>query len=1663
MSLSNLSLDQYYEIQNNELEAIQSIYMDDFVDLTRKKSSWDKQPQITFEIQVRSLEKEPVESSLTLHIAMTPMYPHTAPEITFKNVENVLDSQLKFLKDEYKKIHRESRGQEYIFDIVTLTQEKLDDFHDKINTKSLEDDRLERIKETNEKMVREEMESQQQIERLKISEQRKIDEIVEKEIAKRQDDDDMLFNPINQINMLPPEEWIISGEAVVFPKVIKAKIPNNSLLKFRAVVNPKPIKLQSDILCFAKHYLVKPYISPDSPLADSLMSSEFMEDFYFLLIDIELDNTYFNTNNGKKEIANLEKILDSLLKVKHDNVNRLYGYTVERTGRNNTTFVWKIKLLTEYAKSYPIGDMIQSVGFVNLATARIWIIRMLEGLEALHRVGIYHKYISVQTIQLVKDSDFGSTVPKLMHPAYGYILLQMLSRYPNKQGSTVSFPVLSWCPPELEKMKNPKPQRTTDIWEMGVLFIQIISGVDTVLNFSSPEEFFENNEMEESLLDFLEKMLNNDPKKRLDTLQLLPMKFLRTNIDLDINRLNLKLEKSTTDLPTFQISKNDTRRLSHSSSGRRSFNIGSRFSLANAASKSRYATDFEEIAVLGKGAYGQVVKARNTLDSRYYAIKKIRHTEEKLSSILSEVMLLASLNHQYVVRYYAAWLEEDFLDENAINSSSEESEGSVISDDESETNEDLFNNSSLMYSKTADFDNSNWDFISNSGYPDIVFANSSNSNENIASELSDIFIRSRRSAEDDSTDSDDSENSATDSIEAHSRNEFKQNKYVTNKIKKKSTLFIQMEYCENRTLYDLIHMENLNKERDEYWRLFRQILEALSYIHSQGIIHRDLKPMNIFIDESRNIKIGDFGLAKNVQRSIDISKLDSSNVAGSVDNLTSAIGTAMYVAVEVLNGKGSYNEKIDMYSLGIIFFEMIYPFSTGMERVNILKGLRSSNVEFPKDFDVNNLRNEKKIISLLLDHNPNKRPGAKSLLNSGWLPVKHQDEVIKEALKSLADPSSPWQQEVRASLFSQSYSLTNDILFDNKQIVTAPFAQILRSQMTEEVIKIFRKHGGIENNEPPRIFPKAPIYGNQNVYEVLDHGGAVLQLQYDLTYPMARYLSKHPNCVSKQFRLQFVYRPPDQLKSSLEPRKFGEIDFDIISASSSQSSFYDAESIKIIDEILTAFPVFEKTNTLFVINHSDILDAVFDFSNIDKAQRSIISRMLSQIGFGKTFKEVKNELKSQLNITSTALNDLELLDFRLDFETAKKRLHKIMVDSRHLKKVDDSLNYVSKVLSFLKPLEVSRNIVLSPLSNYNSAFYKGGIMFQAVYDDGSNRNLIAAGGRYDNLISYFARPSAVQNSGRKRAVGFNLAWETIFGVAQSYFKLAGGNRVKKRNKFLKSTAIDWKPSRCDVLISSFSNSILDTIGVSILNQLWKKDIRADLLYNSYTVDDVVSSAQQDGVEWIILIKQQSYNVPSHKRKYKPLKVKKLSNNLDIDLDVDEFLQLYQHENIIDKGFNEDTLSFGDKHEDYNHWDEGSSASSSQDGDKHNDEVYSTNQKVIYVPNMANRSKKANKREKWVYEDAARKASSVIVTSLSNAPIITIDALRDETMEIIAITSLAQKEEWLRKVFGSANNSTPRSFATSIYNSLSKEASRGNRWAILHSHKTGYSVIIDLQR
>lgn len=75
---------------------------------------------------------------------------------------------------------------------------------------------------------------------------------------------------------------------------------------------------------------------------------------------------------------------------------------------------------------------------------------------------------------------------------------------------------------------------------------------------------------------------------------------------------------------------------------------------------SRYAAEWDELGRIGKGGYGEVVRARNKLDGRIYAIKKIKaKSAAELDGVLSEVMLLSRLNHPYVVRYFSARTEDD--------------------------------------------------------------------------------------------------------------------------------------------------------------------------------------------------------------------------------------------------------------------------------------------------------------------------------------------------------------------------------------------------------------------------------------------------------------------------------------------------------------------------------------------------------------------------------------------------------------------------------------------------------------------------------------------------------------------------------------------------------------------------------------------------------------------------------------------------------------------------------------------------------------------------------------------------------------------------------------------------------------------------------------------
>ncbi len=122
--------------------------------------------------------------------------------------------------------------------------------------------------------------------------------------------------------------------------------------------------------------------------------------------------------------------------------------------------------------------------------------------------------------------------------------------------------------------------------------------------------------------------------------------------------------------------------------------------------------------------------------------------------------------------------------------------------------------------------------------------------------------------------------------------------------------FIVMDYIEGKTLKDLIKKEG-HIEIERAVRIIGEVCEALSYAHKNSVIHRDVKPSNIIIeDKTGKSYITDFGIAKAVSGT----KLTETGVS---------LGTPEYMSPEQFSEKGSIDQRTDIYSLGIVFYEML--------------------------------------------------------------------------------------------------------------------------------------------------------------------------------------------------------------------------------------------------------------------------------------------------------------------------------------------------------------------------------------------------------------------------------------------------------------------------------------------------------------------------------------------------------------------------------------------------------------------------------------------------------------------------------------------------------------------------------------------------------------------
>jgi serine/threonine protein kinase len=207
-------------------------------------------------------------------------------------------------------------------------------------------------------------------------------------------------------------------------------------------------------------------------------------------------------------------------------------------------------------------------------------------------------------------------------------------------------------------------------------------------------------------------------------------------------------------------------------------------------------------------------------------------------------------------------------------------------------------------------------------------------------------------------------------------------------IESSKKIYMVMEYVENENLYKLILRRKKLSEKDAFL-YFRQVCNAVLHLHKNKLMHRDIKPENLLISANGAVKLCDFGYCTSSQ-----------------ECRKNYCGTTEYLAPELLN-RYSYNEKVDIWSLGILLFEMLHgktPFP-GKEEPDVLENIQKTEIQFSQDLheDVKNL------ISAILVENPERRPTISQILTFPWLKRMQKETTIQ--IPRTAEPTPKGKKE----------------------------------------------------------------------------------------------------------------------------------------------------------------------------------------------------------------------------------------------------------------------------------------------------------------------------------------------------------------------------------------------------------------------------------------------------------------------------------------------------------------------------------------------------------------------------------------------------------------------------------------------------------------------------
>lgn len=1355
------------ELQQLEITALKSIYADDFIECPPPKA-WKAAARLPeFIIKVPHSDPQHADKIyFNLHVILPKTYPTNAyPTFTIQHpIKGLSTDQITKLSAAIHTEVKNHRGTEMVFQIVTFSQdwvvynvippvEAIGSLATEMNRRALDEERARR--------EREEIEAHEEVERARqlaeaFNEQIRLD--AERQQAERQKFKARDRAPSDATEVPSSSEDTLTQS---FDRLLEI-----NGLQFQTVKMFHPHKE-----CLGTVYLA-------DPICDDVNATLPLE-----VHVVTFDSHYYTTNQGRKKLKQLEAEIQRVISVRHDNLLSIYAVKLTTPQSSGPP---RLAILMEQRPALTLRDVLEDCEALREERATEYLGQILKALHVVHAADLVHRGLSVHFIGLVSRDQPGQ--PKLVKVgkvAY-YVRLLDLHRS-NPFGPNASTIINELRLPENWLGKDAMDStliytRSRDIHCVGVIYLQMLLGLDVVDRFADVRAALQHSSISSTSQHHALNMLSPRKNNHVSCLSLLT-ELSETSLHGKRRSASIAIIDPRTPVPH-----------NYSSSPEIDYFIPP---IARNKPVSRWKEDWEELELLGRGAFGSVVKARNKIDSRIYAVKKVKLRATKENRIFREVNALSRLSHRFIVRYYTTWFELSEPESAAASdygSNSEGESGSTADGMTSVPNSKHKRNGSTdpFTIDMDDLDRSH----SQSSFPSIHFTGSGSG-----------------PTEDSDGDSDDQQpfRNGFHGARTNGLNAVIDVLPRTPPPPASRTLYIQMEFVERQTLKERI-AEGLSE--DDAWRLFQQIVDALVHMSGLGILHRDIKLTNIFIDGKGDCKVGDFGLATSSLAAVDPSDVSPHAVIVESD-MTLEVGTKLYIAPEVQSHKKGPRDhtKADIYSLGIVFFEMNYSFTTGAERIAVIEDLRKPDIFFPRDWESHRTR-QRQIISWLLRHNPSERPTALELSQSNLLPPRLEDEYFKGALRMMTKPDSPHHQAVLAALFNQPARGTRGHLYDMEVEFAFPEHASLNGVVHDTLAAIFRLHGAVDM-EPPLLLPVTDLVDEKSRALLLDRHGDVVSLPNNALVPFARLAARNNTRRIKRFHIGDIYRPspvaghPEVLKAAV---------FDIITTDVANGiSASTAEAIIILNEVLDSFPDLSQTYEIH-ISHSRIIDSALN--RIPEDMRNHVVDVITQT---KSSWAQRRSILLKKGLLRSTVDELEILsDFDEDADLLLAKLEKISPQFMTLFTAE--LHDLKKTIQYANMAGVIRPIYFHPLMLGScSTCFKDGVCFQVV-KRGKLHDILAVGGRYDNMVSQFSPPKPKGDA--VCAVGLQITLEKILVALAAFQAVSVKTLLKEQRSFG-----FWSPRRCDVYVVSNQPGFLSQ-RLEVAALLWRHGISADVMYES---------------------------------------------------------------------------------------------------------------------------------------------------------------------------------------------------------------------------------------